>query len=98
MTAPAKPVRGDLARRMLAEGVPLRDVLKACGVRQVRIARTTRRTSASVSRILGSDAWARKEGRKNAEAVYRAAAAALGLTLEAVPEWARLFPAEAVTT
>lgn len=95
----APQLTADSARRMLAEGMPLRQVMAAAGVRQVRIARQLRTPAARVSRILGSAEWARKDGRELAERVYRLAARLVGVAFPVdVPEWYAMFPADPVQT
>lgn len=89
----APRLTADSARRMLAEGMPLRQVLAAAGVRQVQLANDLKTPAARVSRILGSAKWARKDGRELAERVYRLAARKVGVVFPAeVPEWSVVFP------
>lgn len=78
----------------LLQTMPLRTVLRTCGVRQDALAKRLRVTPQRVHQVLSSPAWARKNGRKLAERVYRAAAKALGLTLADIREWGTIFPEE----
>jgi hypothetical protein len=86
----AKPVRSSSraaqARALFGAGAALRVVLRACGVRQVEIAKRIRLDTPRVSLILGSPEGARKQGKAASLKVYRTAAAMLGLSLADIPE------------
>lgn len=85
-----RDARGDRARKLLALDLPLREVLRVCGVRQEPIAKAAKIGTPRVSRILGSLREAKKQGYATSDAVFRAAAKLLGIDAADIPEYREL--------
>lgn len=75
---------------LLQAGLPLRDVLRSCGVTQAQLAKQVRSRPQRVQKVLTSLAEARKQGLPYATRVFKAAAKALDLPMESLPEYQAL--------
>src|SRR6266850_350177 len=75
------------AQQLLGLPLPLREVLRVCGVRQEAIARMVKINVPRVSRVLGSLKEAKKQGYDVSVAVFKTAAKLLGIPVETIPEY-----------